>query len=73
VTGRRTSEAVVFRWSTPDGVQGGDTWEWRRTDTGEQRRTDATTVTLKTQARICLQVRLIRGSFPSPWGNKCVG
>ncbi len=72
VTGRRTSAAVVFRWSTPDGVQGGDTWEWRRTDTGEQRRTDATTVTLKTQARICLQVRLIRGSFPSPWGNKCV-
>jgi hypothetical protein len=72
VTGRRTTAGVTFRWSSPDGAQTDDSWQWRRTDTGEEKRTAATTLTLDADARVCLQVRLIRGGFASPWGNHCV-
>jgi serine/threonine protein kinase len=72
VTGRRTAAGVVFRWDSTGEVQTGDSWEWRRTDTGESDRTTDTTVTVDAADRVCLQVRLIRGSFASPWGNRCV-
>jgi hypothetical protein len=72
VTGRRTAQGVVFRWAAPDGAQAGDTWQWRRTDNGEEQRTTGTSVTVRVDDRVCLQVRLIRGSFASPWGNRCV-
>ena len=72
VTGRRTASGVVFRWTTLDGAQAGDSWEWRRADTGAGARTEDTSVTVKADGRVCVQVRLIRGSFLSPWGNKCV-
>ena len=73
VTGRRTSAGVVFGWEAPDGGQPGDTWEWRRTDTGEGERTTDLSVTVKVPGRVCVQARLIRSGFVSPWGNKCVG
>jgi serine/threonine protein kinase len=73
VTGRRTSAGVVFGWAAPDGDQPGDTWEWRRTDTGEGERTTDLSVTVKVPGRVCVQARLIRSGFVSPWGNKCVG
>jgi eukaryotic-like serine/threonine-protein kinase len=72
VTGRRTTGGVAFRWSSPDGAQSGDSWQWRRTDTGQEERTADTSLTLRAQGRVCLQVRLIRGGFASPWGNRCV-
>jgi eukaryotic-like serine/threonine-protein kinase len=72
VTGRRTDAGVVFRWTSADGAEAGDTWQWRRTDTGEEDRTADTSLTLQADDRVCLQVRLIRGSFASPWGNECV-
>ena len=72
VTGRRTATGVVFRWASAAGFQTGDSWEWRRTDTGEGERTTEATVTSTRPERVCLQVRLIRGSFASPWGNRCV-
>ena len=72
VTGRRTDAGVVFRWTSADGAEAGDTWQWRRTDTGEEERTTDTSLTLRADDRVCLQVRLIRGSFASPWGNECV-
>ena len=76
VTGRRTAQGVVFRWVAPDGAQAGDSWQWRRTDSGEEQRTTDTTLTVRVDDgvddRVCLQVRLIRGSFASPWGNRCV-
>ena len=73
VSGRRTSAGVEFRWEAPDGDQPGDTWEWRRTDTGEGERTTDLSVTVKAQGRICVQARLIRSGFVSPWGKRCVG
>jgi hypothetical protein len=72
VTGRRTDAGVVFRWSSADGAETADTWQWRRTDTGEEDRTADTSLTLQADDRVCLQVRLIRGSFASPWGIGCV-
>jgi hypothetical protein len=72
VTGRRTTAGVAFRWSSSEGAQSGDSWQWRRTDTGAEDRTTDTSVTLTAATRVCLQVRLIRGGFASPWGNRCV-
>jgi serine/threonine protein kinase len=72
VTGRRTAQGVVFGWEASDGGQSTDTWEWRRTDTGRGDRTTDTSVTVKSTERICVQVRLIRDGFVSPWGNRCV-
>ncbi len=72
VTGRRTDQGVVFRWTSPEGSETGDSWQWRRTDTGEEERTTDTALTVQADDRVCVQVRLIRGSFASPWGNRCV-
>jgi hypothetical protein len=73
VTGRRTGAAVSFAWRGPDRPQDGDSWEWRRPDTGESRRTTDRALVLRgTDGRTCLQVRMIRGSFASPWTEKCV-
>ncbi|MEO6509461.1 MAG: serine/threonine-protein kinase [Nocardioides sp.] len=72
VTGRRTTQGVVIGWEAPDGGQPTDTWEWRRTDTGQGDRTTDTSVTVRSAKRVCVQVRLIRDGFVSPWGNRCV-
>ena len=72
VTGRRTTQGVVFRWAAADGAQAGDSWQWRRTDSGDERRTTDTSLTVRADERVCLQVRLIRAGFASPWGNRCV-
>ena len=68
VTGRRTPQGVLFTWRAPDRGQTGDTWEWRRPAAGTGDRTTATRLTVAGgSGRTCLQVRLIRGSFASPW------
>ncbi len=72
VTGRRTAAGAVFRWTSTDGSEPGDTWLWRREDTGEQQRTTDRSVTVPSEGRVCVQVRLIRDGFASPWGNRCV-
>jgi hypothetical protein len=63
---------VVFTWAASDGAESGDTWQWRRTDTGEEQRTGETSLSIRSDGRTCLQVRLIRGDFASPWANRCV-
>ncbi|GEP36564.1 hypothetical protein NPS01_02270 [Nocardioides psychrotolerans] len=72
VTGARSEDRVTFTWRSPDAGQAGDTWEWKRTDTGESRRTSDTTLAVASSGRTCLQVRLIRGSYASPWAEDCV-
>ncbi|WP_309647388.1 protein kinase domain-containing protein [Nocardioides sp.] len=72
VTGARAGEQVTFTWRSPDPGQAGDSWEWKRTDTGESRRTTDTTLEVAAPDRTCLQVRLIRGSYASPWAEDCV-
>jgi len=72
VTGERSGDRISFRWRSPDAGQSGDTWEWKRTDTGESRRTTDTTLRVTSPERTCLQVRLIRGTYASPWAEGCV-
>ena len=62
----------AIRWEAADGDQPGDSYEWRRTDTGTGERTTDLGVTVRTADRVCVQVRLIRSGFISPWGNQCV-
>ncbi|MGI8522399.1 MAG: serine/threonine-protein kinase [Nocardioides sp.] len=71
LTGARAGRAVTFRWQVSQPKRG-DSWELRRPDTGESRRTSADSVTLRTDKRVCLQVRLIRGSATSLWADDCV-
>lgn len=72
LTGKRTGEKVVFSFGYPGGVQAGDTWQWRRTDTGDTDRGDQDRVSVTSRERVCLQVQLIRGQFESPWTDLCV-
>ncbi|MEJ7832342.1 MAG: serine/threonine-protein kinase [Nocardioides sp.] len=72
VTGTRSGAAVTFTWTLKEALQPGDSWEWTRTDTGAGRRTTETTLTLESSDRLCVQVRLIRGSYASPWADRCV-
>lgn len=72
VTGTRSGDRVRFTWHAAGGTEAGDTWEWTRTDTGVSERTRRTTVRLVSPDRICVNVRLIRDQFASPWANSCV-
>ena len=72
VIGERSGARVAFSWRSADAGQAGDTWEWRRTDTGESARTEQAALTVRSPERTCLQVRLIRGSYASPWAEDCV-
>jgi hypothetical protein len=70
--GVRRGDSVTFRWSAPDKARPGDSWQWRRTDTGEGARTSDRSVTVRSADRVCVQVRLIRGSDDSPPIEDCV-
>lgn len=72
VTGRRTGDWVRFSWGSPDRPQAGDTWQWTRTDTGAGGRTTRPTVRVRASGRVCLEVRLVRGQYSSPWADECV-
>lgn len=72
VRAERTGARVLFRWSAPGGEQVGDTWEWRRPDTGESERTTDTSLEVRAPGRVCLQVTLVRGPTASPTTNRCV-
>jgi hypothetical protein len=72
VTGERTGRWVTFSWTAADSAQPGDTWQWTRTDTGAGGRGERQSVRLRSPDRVCVQVRLVRGQFASPWANECV-
>ncbi len=72
-TGDDAGRGVVFTWVSNDAVQPGDSWEWQRPETGERRRTSHTSVRIVGEdGEVCLQVRLIRGTFASEWAQRCV-
>lgn len=73
VEATRRGGSVVFTWRAADRARPGDTWDWRRTDTGEGDRTDDTRVALRASGRVCVQVRLVRGSDASPPTERCAG
>ncbi|MGI8646196.1 MAG: protein kinase domain-containing protein [Nocardioides sp.] len=75
LSGRRTPRGATFTWASNDAAEPGDSWEWQRPETGESARTSDTTLLVRSRsdAEVCLQVRLIRGSFASEWAQSCVG
>jgi serine/threonine protein kinase len=72
ITGSRTGAEVAFRWRTTTPELDGDTWEWKRTDTGSGQRSADTAVRVRAPRRVCVQVRMIRGTDASAWAEKCV-
>jgi hypothetical protein len=73
VEGVRRGGQVEFTWRAADAARGSDSWDWRRTDTGEGGRTSDSEVVVKAAGRVCVQVRLIRGPDASPPTERCVG
>ena len=71
VTVTRTGQKVVFVWKVRGGVQPTDSWDWTRTGTGDGQRTAETRLVLRSPERLCVQVRLIRGAYASPYTEKC--
>ena len=72
IDGRRTRRGVVFTWVSNDAARPDDSWEWQRPETGESRRTTETSVRILGEGEVCLQVRLVRGTFASEWAQRCV-
>lgn len=72
VTGSRKGNKVTFKWGWPDPLEQGDSWRWRRTDSGDDKRTSGKKATVRANDRVCIQVQLIRGTFASAWTEKCV-
>ena len=73
VKGRRSGDRVTFTWRVVGGLKQGDTWLWRRPDTGESQRGPDRELTVTEPGRVCLQVQLIRGGEPSTSTQECVG
>ncbi len=72
VRGRRSDREVTFSWRVVGGTKRGDTWVWRRPDTGETARGTEQGLRVTAAARVCLQVQLIRDGEPSTSTQKCV-
>jgi hypothetical protein len=73
VTGRRIGDRVRFSWHAADRPEPGDSYQWRLPRTGGSHLTTATSVTVTSPARVCLQVRLARPDLPpSTYAGSCV-
>ena len=72
VRGRRSDGEVMFSWRVVGGTKPGDTWVWRRPDTGETARGTEQELRVTAPARVCLQVQLVRDGEPSTSTQKCV-
>ena len=72
VRGRRAGDEVTFTWRVVGGTKSGDTWVWRRPDTGESSRGTQRRLTVTDAGRVCLQVQLIRDGEPSTSTQQCV-
>jgi eukaryotic-like serine/threonine-protein kinase len=72
VTATRTGRSVEFRWRAADQPQVGDSFQWRLPRRGGTHLTSASSATVRSRARVCLQVRLARPSLPpSTWASAC--
>jgi serine/threonine protein kinase len=72
VRGRRSGDDVTFTWRVVGGTKPGDTWVWRRPDTGETARGTERRLTVTDAGRVCLQVQLVRDGEPSTSTQQCV-
>lgn len=72
VKGERHGRVVRFTFTYPGHGKDGDTWQWKRTDTGQSGRIKRPAVTVRAADRVCLQVQLIRQGLSSPTADTCV-
>lgn len=72
VRGRRDGNRVTFTWRVVGGSKPGDTWLWRRPETGESERGPGRELAVAGVGRVCLQVQLIRRGAQSSSTQKCV-
>ena len=72
LTGRRTARGVVFEWNPPIPVEPGDSFSYHRDDTDDYGRTTKQQLLVRTDAPVCLDLRMTRGSDNSPSVNECV-
>jgi hypothetical protein len=72
LTGSRTPRGVLFEWRPPVPVEPGDSFSWHRDDTGEYGNTDRRRLLVRTDAPVCLDVKMTRGSDSSPRASRCV-
>lgn len=72
LTGRRTARGVLFEWSAPVPVEPGDTFSYHRDDTDAFGSTTDARLLVRTDAPVCLDVRMRRGADNSPTAHECV-
>lgn len=72
LTGRRTPRGVVFAWNPPVPIEPGDSFSYHRDDTDAYGRTTKQQLLVRTEAAICLDLRMTRGSDNSPSVSECV-
>jgi serine/threonine protein kinase len=72
VTATRQGDRVEFNWRATENPLEGDSFEWKRDDTGESRRTTDLKLIVENADKVCLQVRLIRSAKATGWTQECV-
>ena len=73
VSGHRVGQQVRFTWHAADKPHPGDTFQWRLPRTGGSHLTRATSTTVSSAGRVCIQVRLARPDLPpSTYADTCV-
>ena len=72
VTAKRLGTSVEFRWRASDVPRAGDSFRWRLPSRGGTHLTTGPSVTIRSPARLCLQVRLAQAGLPpSPYAAAC--
>lgn len=72
LTGRRTARGVLFEWNPPVPVEPGDSFSYHRDDTDDYGSTTRRQLLVRTDAPVCLDLRMTRGADNSPSANQCV-
>jgi eukaryotic-like serine/threonine-protein kinase len=72
LSGRRTAKGVLFEWIPPVEVEQGDSFSYHRDDTGDYGRTRRTSILLRTDQSVCLDLRMTREADSSPTASECV-
>lgn len=72
LTGSRTPQGVLFEWRPPVPVEPGDSFRWHRDDTDQYGSTERRRLLVRTDAAVCLDVQMTRGSDSSPRASQCV-
>lgn len=72
LTGRRTARGVLFQWNAPVPLEPGDSFSYHRDDTDDYGNTTREQLLIRTEAPVCLDLRMTRGSDNSPPVSQCV-